>query len=99
MKKERHIIICVVLLVFITIGAFFAWHYVIKPSQVYEFSLEDYTYYLDNRIDWSAGKHYIYNVTINPQQIKFAPTVQEWGQGNSTTEGGVTTHGQTVTIQ
>ena len=47
MKKEWLIIICVVLLVFITIGAFFAWHYVIKPSQVYEFSLEDYTYYLE----------------------------------------------------
>lgn len=47
MKKELLIITYIVLLIFIIIGAFLIWYYGIKPSHIYEFTLEDYTYYLE----------------------------------------------------
>lgn len=71
----------------------------IVQYKINDASAPDYTHSLGDA-KWEAGKHYIYNVTINPQQIKFNPSVQEWGQGNSTpVEGSTPIHGQTVTIQ
>lgn len=52
-------------------------------SIVFNYSLSGMKGNLDAKIElndysWIAGTHYIYNVTISPEIIKFSPTVTSW---------------------
>ena len=37
-----------------------------------------YTYVLDNRFNWEMGKKYIYNITLNLNEIKIDAEVENW---------------------
>ena len=50
----------------------------------------DHTHSLTAHGNWYAGKKYVYNITVNPGEIKFTPTVTDWdgdiNEDGSTTE-------------
>lgn len=41
---------------------------------------------------WEPGKKYVYNISFDLKEIKFAPVVEDWGEGdvNESSNGGVT---------
>ena len=51
-------------------------------STTYNF---DYVFALSGDFEWEPGKKYTYNITLNLQEIKIAPSVDTWADGESST--------------